>query len=126
MRIRFAAALLCTLMERTAVAGPSEPVLTAGDLRQLCTASDTTSKNVCRVYILGVTQGISIGLNIAAGKASSRRPCIPDQLSGESLAESVKTKLNQVLETSPKERGLDASVFVATVMAKTYACPKAK
>lgn len=126
MRMRFAAALLCTLTARTGVAGPSEPVLTAGDLRQLCTASDTTSKNVCRVYILGVTQGISIGLNIADGKASSRRPCIPDLLSGESLSESVKTKLNQILEASPQERGLDASVFVATVMAKTYACPKAR
>lgn len=126
MRIRFAAALLCTLMARTAVAGPSEPVLTAGDLGQLCSASDTTSKNVCRVYILGVTQGISIGLNIADGKASSRRPCIPDQLSGEALADSVKTKIDQVLKASSKERGVDASLFVATVMAKTYACPKAR
>lgn len=73
-----------------------EPAMTAGDLAQLCTGTDTTSKNVCRVYILGATQGISVGMSMADGKTRGGRPCMPDNLPGDALAVLVKEKLGQV------------------------------
>jgi hypothetical protein len=125
--IRSAAAfvMVISLLAARVEAEPAQPVMTAADLQQLCVASDTTSKNVCRVYILGVTQGIGIGLNIADGKSAVNRPCIPQRLSGESLAESVKAKLGQTLTASPQDQGMDAADFVAGVMARTFSCRKA-
>jgi hypothetical protein len=103
---------------------PSEPVMTAGELQQLCLASDTTSKNVCRVYILGVTQGMAIALDIADGKSSLKRPCVPGTLSAESLAESVKARIDRSLATSPKDKDADAAKFIATLAANSYPCRK--
>ena len=57
----------------TALALPAqggEAAMTAGDLKELCSGSDHVSRNVCRSYILGVTEGISQGLSIAAGKGT--------------------------------------------------------
>ena len=93
MKPLIAAVLPGLLLLQPAAADPAQPVMTAGELQQLCLASDTTSKNVCRVYILGVTQGMALGLEIADGKGPLKRPCVPATLSGESLAESVKARM---------------------------------
>src|ERR1700685_2682343 len=58
-------------------ASSAEQVMSAGDLQQLCAGTDHVSVNVCRVYILGVTEGITLGMNIAAGKTAGSRPCVP-------------------------------------------------
>lgn len=104
----------------------ASPVITAADLQQLCLGSDTTSKNVCRVYILGVTQGITVGMNIAAGKMKGGQPCIPAALSGDALEQAVKSKLAEHLERVPEERNLDASGFIAAVMVAKFPCPRPK
>jgi hypothetical protein len=109
-----------------AASGPETPVITAGDLQQLCLGTDTTSKNVCRVYILGVTQGITLGMNIAAGKMKGGRPCIPEALSGDALELSVKSKLGEHLARVPADRNLDASAFIAALMVAKYPCPQPK
>jgi hypothetical protein len=114
--------VFCALCAHSAVA--REPVLTASDLMDLCAGTDTTSKNVCRIYILGVTQGIALGLNIADGKTRSGRPCIPDNLSGEALEVRVKEKLREDLKASPADRSLDASSFVGRVIASVFTCAK--
>jgi hypothetical protein len=111
-------------LAHSAVSDTSQPVMTAADLQQICVAEDTTSKNVCRVYILGITQGVSIGLDIADGKSSMARPCIPQKLSGEELADSIKAKLAQSLAASPKNQDMDAAKFVAGVMSKSFPCRK--
>ncbi|MBS0579830.1 MAG: hypothetical protein JSR36_11290 [Proteobacteria bacterium] len=122
---RCAALLMFGLaLTQPAVSDPSQPVMTAADLQQICVAQDTTSKNVCRVYILGITQGIAIGMDIADGKSATARACIPQKLSGEELADSIKTKLAQSLAASPKDQEMDAAKFVAGVMAKTFPCRK--
>ncbi len=109
-------------LAQSAVSEPSQPVMTAADLQQICVAEDTTSKNVCRVYILGITQGVSIGLDIADGKSPTSRPCIPQKLSGEALADSIKARLAQSLAASPKDQEMDAAKFVAGVMSKAFPC----
>jgi len=114
------------LLAGPAAAGPETTVITAGDLQQLCLGTDTTSKNVCRVYILGVTQGIRLGMNIAAGKIKGGRPCIPEAFSGDALESSVKSRLGEHLARVPADRDLDASAFIATLMVARYPCPQPK
>jgi hypothetical protein len=97
-------------------------VMTAGDLQQLCAGSDHVSKNVCRVYILGVTQGITLGMNIADGKARGSRPCVPGDTSGESLEQSVTAKLNQRLATTPADQQREAAEVIGTALASAYPC----
>lgn len=114
--------LLGMLLMQSAAADPAQPVMTAGELQQLCLASDTTSKNVCRVYILGVTQGMALGLDIADGKSTIGRPCVPATLSGDSLAESVKARIDRSLAASPQDRDTDAARFIAGLASRAYAC----
>lgn len=116
--------LLGMLPLQPAAADPAQPVMTAGELQQLCLASDTTSKNVCRVYILGVTQGMALGLDIADGKSALGRPCVPASLSGDSLAESVKARIDRSLAASPKDRDNDAARFIAALASSAYPCHK--
>lgn len=125
MKSTIAMILLGTVLAQATAADPVQPVMTAGELQQLCLASDTTSRNVCRVYILGVTQGLAIGLDIADGKGGLNRPCVPSSLSGESLADSVKARIDRFLASSPKDKDLDAARFVAALAATTYPCRKA-
>ena len=68
----------------------TEAAMTAADLKELCSGSDHVSRNVCRTYILGVTEGISQGLSIAAGK--SAKACIPEGVSAEHLEKTIKAE----------------------------------
>ena len=113
------------LLLQPAAADPAQPVMTAGELQQLCLASDTTSKNVCRVYILGVTQGMALGLEIADRKSTLGRPCVPATVSGDSLAESVKARIDRSLAASPGDRDTDAARFIAALASSVYPCHKA-
>lgn len=100
-------------------------VMTAGELGQLCSGSDHVSVNVCRVYILGVAQGIALGLNLADGNARGARPCIPESVPAEQLEEALKQKLAQTLAANPAPTDLDAAAVLATVAAARYPCAKA-
>jgi hypothetical protein len=98
--------------------------MTAADLQQLCLGSDMTSKNVCRIYILGVVQGIVVGLNIADGKGMGARPCIPNKFSAEVLEEAVKSSLAEDLTRVPSDRSVYASGIIGGIMVKVFPCPK--
>ena len=118
------AAIVLTLLAAlaTSAAASNQEVMTAGDLQQLCAGSDHVSKNVCRVYILGVTQGITLGMSIADGKSRGGRPCVPAETSGESLEQSLKAKLDQDLATTPADRQREAAQVIGAVLASTYPC----
>jgi hypothetical protein len=51
-----------------------ETAMTAGDLQQICIGSSAESKAACRFYVLGITQGISMGMSIADGKTQGGLP----------------------------------------------------
>jgi hypothetical protein len=104
-------------------ASSAEQVMSAGDLQQLCAGSDHVSVNVCRVYILGVTEGIALGMNIAAGKTAGGRPCVPRDISGDALELVVKTKLDTL--SSPADRDADASRFIGAALGRAFPCQKA-
>jgi Rap1a immunity proteins len=104
-------------------AGSTEnQAMRAADLQELCQGSDTTSRNVCRIYILGVVQGIEVGLSIADGKGLAGRPCVPDDTSAEALQATIRKKLGEHLKSSPADRGRDASAIIGAVLVKTFPC----
>jgi hypothetical protein len=107
----------------SSAASSAEQVMSAGDLQQLCTGTDHVSVNVCRVYILGVTEGISLGMKLAAGKTASGRPCVPRDISGDALELVVKTKLGTL--SSPTDRDADASRFIGAALGAAFPCQKA-
>jgi hypothetical protein len=98
----------------------AEAAMTAGDLQELCSGSDHVSRNVCRIYILGVTEGIAQGLSIAGGKGS--KPCIPDGVSAQQLEQTVKSRLGEDLSLSPARRTADAAAFLASTLAEAFPC----
>jgi Rap1a immunity proteins len=101
-------------------AEPAEPAMTTGDLEQLCAGTDHVSRNACRIYILGVTQGINIGLGIAGAKSAKHRPCTPAGISAETLEETVRKRLASM--SAPAERKRDAAGFIGTALAAAYPC----
>ena len=110
------------LMSASAFAADS--AMTAGELQQICLGSKAESKAACRFYILGITQGIELGMSIADGKTRGGRPCVPENISGSALELAVKMKMGQDLMVFPDDRKLDASGFVGAIIVKTFPCRK--
>jgi len=98
----------------------TEAAMTAADLKELCAGSDHVSRNVCRIYILGVTEGISQGLSIAAGKGA--KACIPEGVSAERLETTIKARLEADLSHSPARGTADAAAFLSTALAEAFPC----
>ncbi len=93
--------------------------MTAGDLAQLCNGSDHVSVNACRIYILGVTQGIAVGIHMAAAKSSGSRPCVPPAISAEELEATLKKRLT-VLDSDSQQH--DAAGFIGAALAAAFPC----
>jgi hypothetical protein len=129
--MRSTALLLLTLCCSTVVgttqskrASADEQAMTAGDLQEICIGSSPESKAACRFYLLGITQGLSMGMSIADGKTEGGRPCIPENLSGSAIELAVKIKMGQDLMVFPDDRKLDASGFVSAMIVSTFPCRK--
>lgn len=112
-----AAALLLT------AAAPQEPAMTAGDLAQLCSGSDHVSVNACRIYILGVTQGIAVGMRMAAAHSRESQACVPPEISAEDLEARLKKKL-AALDPGSGQR--DAAGFIGAALAAAYPCGRGR
>lgn len=99
-------------------AAPEEPAMTAGDLAQLCNGTDHVSVNACRIYMLGVTQGIAVGIRMArSGKAMHL--CVPSGIAAEDLQAALKEKL-AVLDS--REQQQDAAGLIGTALAARFPC----
>jgi Ssp1 endopeptidase immunity protein Rap1a len=116
-RLLLAAALL---VGASASPADEDAAMSADDLQQLCAGTDHVSENACRIYILGVTQGVRVGISLAQHGAA--RPCVPAGMSAEELQKFVKTRLTARLAAVPADRSLDASRFIAAVLASAYPC----
>jgi hypothetical protein len=121
---RIVAALSIAACTFALPAHAEEAAMTAGDLKELCAGSDHVSRNVCRTYILGVTEGIAQGLSIASGKGS--RACIPEGVSAEQLEETVKSRLDEALSRSPARGTSGAAAFLASTLAQAFPCSGSK
>jgi Ssp1 endopeptidase immunity protein Rap1a len=123
--MRMIAVVLTSCLAITATSGrcaDPDPAMTADDLQQLCTGTDHVSRNACRIYILGVTQGIAVGLKMADGKSAGGQPCVPANISAETLEQTVKKRLDQDLSRSPEHKSHDAAAFVGQVLRSAYPC----
>jgi Rap1a immunity proteins len=121
-----AAALVFTLLGAVLMSAtsPAEPAMTAGDLQQLCAGTDHVSVNACRIYILGVTQGIAVGLSLGGGKGHTAHACVPPGVSAEELEQRIKARLDRRLSASPADQSLDAAGFIGAALTETFPCTK--
>ena len=110
----------------TASAAEGDGAITVGDLHALCTDPSAESRAACRFYILGVTQGVRMGMNIADGKTAGGRPCVPDDTSGPALESAVKTTIRQVLIAHPNDKQLDASGAIGAILVTKFPCQRAR
>jgi hypothetical protein len=106
----------------SAASSSQQYAMTAGDLQDLCGGSDHVSVNVCRVYILGVTEGITVGMHMADGRTAGGRPCIPDGVSAQRLEQTLKTRLNDDLAAAPANRTRDAAGFIGAALVQAFPC----
>jgi hypothetical protein len=121
--MRSIAIALTMLAALLSIAASSEqPAMTAGDLEQLCAGSDHVSRNSCRIYILGVTQGINLGMRMATGKTAGGRACVPGAISAEELERTLTKRLAAI--DSAAERDREAAEFIAGVLARAFPCSK--
>jgi hypothetical protein len=120
MRSR-ATILTAALAPLLLAAGSDQPAMTATDLAQLCSGTDHVSVNACRIYILGVTQGIDVGVRLAGGHGAHRHPCVPPGVSAEELEKTVKQRL-ATLDAAAGAR--DAARLIADVLLKSFPCAK--
>jgi hypothetical protein len=116
--------LLCALGASAAPpAPPAMNTVTAGDLAAFCVGSDHVSQNVCRIYILGVTQGVVLGLGNAP--VTPAHPCVPADISAETLEEAVKARIEAELQAHPAAAAQDGARFIVAMLGKAYPCAKA-
>jgi len=131
--MRLTALLLLTLCCSTTLGFPQskrtssdEKAMTAGDLQEICIGSSAESKAACRFYLLGISQGISLGMSMADGKTQGGRLCIPEDLSSSAIELAVKMKMGQDLMVFPDDRKLDASGLVGAMLVSSFPCRKSK
>ena len=113
-----------SMLMLSASAHSADNAMTAGDLQQICLGYDAESKAACRFYILGIEQGINLGMNIADGKTQGGRPCVPVNTSSYALELAVKMKMGEDLMVYPDDRKVDASGFVGAIIVTTFPCRK--
>lgn len=95
-------------------------VMSAADLQEICHSSDTTSRNVCRVYLLGVSEGLALGIEIGHGHGAP--VCLAEGVSGEALQERLREHLDAHLARSPGDGAEPAARLIAHLMARAYPC----
>jgi hypothetical protein len=106
-----------------AAAAPAQPAMTAGDLAQLCGGSDHVSVNACRIYLLGVTQGIAVGMRMADARSAEKRACVPPEISAEDLEARLKKKLAGL---DPDAGQHDAAGFIGAALAAAFPCGRGR
>jgi Rap1a immunity proteins len=124
MRRMAIASIMTGALLTSANSSEPEPAMTAADLQQLCAGEDHVSKNACRIYILGVTQGISVGMHIAESNGRSGAACVPPDVSAETLERTVKDRLSTDLKATPAHGAREAAGFIGGVLAAAFPCSK--
>jgi hypothetical protein len=121
MKVRFAIPLLLVFICLPAFAQDSQMKLS--DLMDICTGRDASSQSACRFYILGVTEGGSIGAGVAKDESHF---CIRESVSSQNMVLIVKKAMSRDLAAFPKDKEMPAVSFVAAAMKPTLAANKRK
>lgn len=91
------------------------------DLRQICAGRDAASRSACTFYILGVTDGASIGAGVAKDTSHF---CIPAGVSSQKMVLIVKTATAKDLAAFPQDENMPAVSFVAAAINMAFPCNK--
>ncbi|MCE5232946.1 MAG: Rap1a/Tai family immunity protein [Mizugakiibacter sp.] len=94
--------------------------MTIGGLQKICSSQDSNAKMACRLYIVGIYEGITIGMNMA--DHNYRHLCAPNDKRDAALEKIVMTDLNGNVKASPELRGKPAAEFVGMVMSMMFSC----
>jgi hypothetical protein len=108
--------VMAMLVSQTST-GLSAEHMTGADLSGFCNANDELHKSVCKYYILGVTEGLSLG-----EEADEDKPhfCIPEKTSPTQIILIVQKTMRQ----APEQLRLPAVTLVVSAMARAFPCPK--
>lgn len=104
--------------------------MTVGDMLKLCTSSKGSDKSACGFYILGVTEGASLGSGAAKDKAGTYREvkdkplCVPEGVTSTAIEFLVKKSMGEDLALFPADNNLPAVSFVVAVISKQFPCEK--
>jgi hypothetical protein len=116
------AALFCCT---PAAAEPAQ--MTAGDLRDLCTSSDPSSKTACRFYVLGVVEGVEEddgAVKAGNGQYVERRKthfCLPP-MSQAKMVEIITNIMPLWEKRFPQDMQEPAVVPIDVVFTRQYPC----
>ncbi len=103
-------AILALLVVSTIVPASAEhEQLSVGNLQEICTRSDNGSKEACRYYILGVTEGTRMAAAFVGDKTHF---CIPEGVSLVAVEALIKNEIEEDLTVYPADRDLAAVGFV--------------
>lgn len=105
--------------------GANAKELTVSDLQHVCNSQGRANDAECGLYILGVVQGITIGMQMADGKFAGGRPCVPDNIPLSKLEPRVKAELGWDLKVFPEDKNKPASTFIGAFIASNFPCDKA-
>jgi hypothetical protein len=102
--------------------------ITVGDLLKLCTSSDGSDKAACSFYILGVTEGASLGAGTAKDKTGMYRElkdrslCVPEGVTSTAIEFIVRKSMGEDLALFPADNALAAVSFIVAVISKQFPC----
>ena len=97
--------------------------LTVSNFEEICSRSDSGSKQACQYYILGVTEGVTEAANLVGDKPHF---CIPEDVSLTNVEALIKKAIDDDLKIHPADRDLAAIDFVLEAAHKAYPCRGAK
>lgn len=98
--------------------------LTVGELQNLCSSPDETSKQSCHQYIIGAGLGYKLGIDNAGSRVPKNlKICLPSGISESSIVTLVKMKMGELLAVYPADSKLEAVAMVSAVLTKNFKCP---
>jgi len=93
--------------------------VTVSNFEEICSRSDSGSKQACQYYILGVTEGVTEAANLVGNKPHF---CIPEDVSLTTVKALIKKAIDDDLTVHPADRDLAAIDFVLEAAHKAYPC----
>lgn len=99
-------------------ASPACAAFSVFELNHACADTGEKSQDICRYYILGVTDGVGLETKLSADK----RFCVPAGMRVEGLELLIKTALQRDLLAHPEDNTMPAVSFIAAVLLKTFPC----
>lgn len=105
----------------TAAPAPAPEVMSAATLRSYCSSKDSGLRRLCSIYILGVTQGISIG---SSPDANSKLKCIRDDLTESEMVNAFMSVSSALKIAYPSDMDAPAVSIVGAAMAQKFPCTR--